>query len=88
MCILIVCKSCNNNNAGSSRRVRHGGVCLLVKSELVDLCTDISINTVNHYDGVQWCIFGNVLLGVLYIPPRSSANLDIEIFERIQDDIM
>lgn len=75
-------------SAFSSRRVKHGGVCLLIKNDLVRLVSEINIETTKHYDGILWCIIGNILFGVMYIPPSRSVNLDEDIFDRIQNDIV
>jgi hypothetical protein len=64
-------------------RVKHGGVCLLVRNELVDICCQVTINSVKHYNGIFWCIIGSILFGVMYILPAGSVNLDVEIFEHI-----
>ena len=68
---------------------KYGGVCLLVKNDFVHLCQEVTLNsTIKHYDGILWCILGNILLGVVYIPPCRSVNLDDEIFEKLQNDIV
>ena len=74
-----------------NKKKRHiyGGVCLLVKNDFVHLCQEVTLNsTIKHYDGILWCIIGKIILGVVYIPPCRSANLDDEIFERLQNDIV
>ena len=69
---------------------RSGGVCLYMKSNIFKefkvvecvkhckICEQIC-NDSNHI----WCIVGNLLLGILYVPPESSVYSDPELFDKI-----
>ena len=76
-------------------RNKSGGVCLLLKRSLYDLvnvtlcrdhcdvCTDLCNN-----DSTLWCVIGNILLGVVYVPPESSGYTEENIFNRLSDEII
>ena len=46
------------------------------------------MNVTKHYDGILWCLVGVILIGVMYVPPARSVNLDDELFEHLQNDII
>ena len=52
------------------------------------MVTQVDIPCSSHDDGVLWCLIGQILFGVLYIPPSRSVNHDDEIFTKIQVDIV
>ena len=71
-----------------NRRVKHGGVCLFIKNDIVHLCREVELNVTKHYDGILWCLVGVILIGVVYVPPARSVNLDDELVEHLQNDII
>ena len=72
-------------------RNKSGGVCIFVKKTIIDqftltCCNDHCkecVTLCSVLDGVMWCVLGNILLGVVYVPPESSAYNDSDIFDKI-----
>jgi hypothetical protein len=77
-------------------RNKSGGVCLFIKTEIMEqykvvYCNEHCNNCKTKccvIDGILWCIVGDVLLGVVYVPPESSIYNDGEIFDNISFTIL
>ena len=72
-------------------RNKSGGVCLFIKNSLIEqfkvvFCNDPCENCkslCSVYDSIVWCIIGDILMGVVYVLPESSAYNDRDIFDNI-----
>ena len=60
-----------NSEAGLklSKRVKYGGVRLIVRDKFCELVTQVDIPCTSHDDGVLWCLIGHILFWGFIYPP-------------------